>query len=230
LLSFHSRVYGNWPGFGYVTAVLLAASFWAFPGKKTKEKVEGKQPIGKLWKWSLGTSLVLTLIILFHAAFFILPVPYKLDRAADEIVGWDQLGARVGTVAANMPRPGKTFIFGLRYQVASELAFYAPGQPRTVSINRWNRPNVYDYWWQDRDLLGFDAVGVLDQPQNRQKLESIFEKVGEPEPLYIYRPTIWHDSQSSRIPFKTFYICRCYGFKGGLRWSPPDKNDIRAVE
>ena len=58
-----------------------------------------------------------------------------------------------------MPAPERTFIFGLRYQTASEMAFYTPGKPHTVSINRWKRPNVYDYWWTDADLLGWDAVG-----------------------------------------------------------------------
>jgi undecaprenyl-diphosphatase len=127
-----------------------------------------------------------------------------------------------------MPRPEQTFLFGIRYQIASELAFYTPGQPETVSINRWSRPNVYDYWWEDKDLLGFDAVGATAKPQNRQRLLEAFERVDEPVELKVYKTRGLFLDALFREPIRTFYLYRAYGFKGGLRWQPKDAKDVRA--
>ena len=168
----------------------------------------------------------MTALVLVHVVRPILPIPPKLDRTIYEIRGWDLLGERVGEIKKNMPRPDNSFIFGLRYQVASELAFYVPGQPFTVSINRWNRPNVYDYWWQDEDLIGWDAVGVTyASDHHTTRLNQIFERVDPPVKLEITRKPVWRPGSDELI--KTFYLYRAYGFKGGLRWEPKDKQDIR---
>jgi hypothetical protein len=127
-----------------------------------------------------------------------------------------------------MPRPDNSFIFGLQYQMASELAFYVPGQPFTVSINRWNRPNVYDYWWQDNDLLGKDAVGVIGDNSSRARLLEVFEQVDQPVPFVIYAPGTDKNEGQRLVPMKTYYLYRCYDFKGGLRWIPPVQDDIRS--
>lgn len=128
-----------------------------------------------------------------------------------------------------MPNPEKAFLFGLRYQTASELAFYTPGQPQTVSINRWKRPNVYDYWWQDRDFMGWDAVGASYYPDaHKTMLNQIFERVAPPVPLKIFRKRVFSSDPAEKEYVKTLYIYRAYGFKGGLRWEPPDPSDIRA--
>jgi undecaprenyl-diphosphatase len=128
-----------------------------------------------------------------------------------------------------MPNPEKTFLFGLRYQVASELAFYTPGQPQTVSINKWGRPNVYDYWWKDEDLIGWDAVGVTYDPESHTKrLNQTFDHVDPPIKLKIYRDPVFTKTGSIRKPVTIFYLYRAYGFKGGLRWVPPVTSDIRA--
>ena len=112
--------------------------------------------------------------------------------------------------------------------MASELAFYVPGQPFTVSINRWNRPNVYDYWWQDQELLGKDAVGVTRDKSSRAKLLDVFERVESPVPFFVFSPGANQIDNQHLIPVRTLYIYRCFGFKGGLRWIPPQRDDIRA--
>lgn len=228
LLSLHSRVYGNWPGAGYVTAILLVAACRAFQGDSPDAATVNGRSTRWFYKLAVATSYGLTGLLLAHVLFGILPVPAHLDRAADEISGWDRLGRRVDQVRRAMPDPDHVFLFGLQYQIASELAFYVPGQPDTVSINRWNRPNVYDYWRQDSDVSGRDAVGVLFDDQSGDKLREVFERVALPEPFHVYRSNLW-DSAATRVPLKTLYIYRCYGFKGGLRWLPPDPSDVRAV-
>ncbi|MCJ8500761.1 glycosyltransferase family 39 protein [Desulfatitalea alkaliphila] len=229
LLSLHTRVYGNWPGAGYVTALLLATALWCLPRirQDSSDRVDENAPPRKLWWWSVGSAYVLTGLVLAHVLWSILPVPPHLDRAAQETVGWDRLGQRVAQVQAEMPDPDDTFLFGLRYQIASELAFYVPGQPYTVAINRWDRPNVYDYWWQDADLLGKDAVGVIPHGRGRKQLLEVFVEVAPPEAFPIH-PTDQGLDNSNDPPLQTFYIYRCYGFKGGLRWLPR-QGDVRAV-
>ncbi len=215
LLSLHSRIYGNWPGAGYLTTAVLTAAY--FGG-------QGTNAVGRrLWNWGLGIAYAMTALVLIHAAWPILPIPVKMDRAAAEIAGWDDLGQAAGKLGGQMPDPHRTFIFGLDYQMASELAFYTPGQPRTLSINRWNRPNVYDYWWKDADVMGWDAIGVTYDSQSHTRLDQVFQRVDPPVELPVYR------KKTDPKPVKVFYLYRCYGFKGGLRWIPPNASDIRAV-
>jgi undecaprenyl-diphosphatase len=152
-------------------------------------------------------------------------VPVKYDRTARETIGWDHLGKNVSEVYDLMDQAGDPFIFGIRYQFASELAFYVPGQPRTVSINRWHRPNVYDYWFDDTALIGRDGVGVVDNKDHVKLLGEIFSRVELDRELAIYRNSPWR----GRELVNTFYIIRTYGFKGGQRWQPRDAGDIRAT-
>jgi undecaprenyl-diphosphatase len=228
LLSLHTRVYGNWPGSGYLTVSILAAAFF---GSKSEYYFRGTNiDIGrKIWLWAIGTSYLLTAIVLLQVVCPVLPIPIKWDRISTEIYGWNTLGRKAGELRKTMPNPEKTFLFGLRYQVASELAFYTPGQPQTVSINKWGRPNVYDYWWKDEDLIGWDAVGVTYDPESHTKrLNQTFDHVDPPIKLKIYRDPVFTKTGSIRKPVTIFYLYRAYGFKGGLRWVPPVTSDIRA--
>jgi undecaprenyl-diphosphatase len=226
ILSLHTRVYGNWPGAGYLTASVLAAAFYA----RRKSSKDGKPGIGqRLWPWVNATSYLLTAVLLAHVVWPILPLPKHLDRVASETVGWKHLGTTAGMVMKAMPRQDRTFLFGDSYQLASELAFYTPGQPQTVSINKWRRPNVYDYWREDKDILGWDAVGVtIDSRDHKAKLIEVFERVDDPIKVEAFRDSIFSKAKRSREPANIFYVYRAYGFKGGLRWQPKNKSDIRA--
>jgi hypothetical protein len=215
LLSFHSRVYGNWPGAGYLTAAVLVAALYG--GRR-------------LYYWGVGSSYALTALVLLQTVWPLLPLPVHMDRMATELGGWRELGLKTYAMVQTMPHPSRTFIFGLNYQMASELAFYTPTQPRTVSINRWTRPNVYDYWWRDENLKGWDAVGVTyDSVSHNQQLNQVFERVDPPVKLDIFRPAVWSPAAGDQEkPVKTFFLYRAYGFKGGMRWIPPKSGDIRA--
>jgi len=234
VLSLHSRVYGNWPGAGYLTASVLVAALFSGRTPHPSIKMAALSLGRKLWPWALGTSYLVTFLVLLQVLWPLLPIPTQLDRTSTELRGWRHLGERAGDIVESMPRPEKTFIFGIRYQIASELAFYTPGQPETVSINRWNRPNVYDYWWEDSDLLGWDAVGVTHDPEShRKRLDAVFERVDPPETLEIYRDPVRPHGETvvpDEAPTEVYYLYRAYGFKGGLRWDPPGPGDIRAVD
>jgi Dolichyl-phosphate-mannose-protein mannosyltransferase len=225
LLSLHTRVYGNWPCAGYLTVCVLVAALYSHPARRSEGVVEPRS--GRLWRWSVGSAYFLTALVLVHVVHPILPIPPKLDRTIYEIRGWDELGRKVAEIRKTLPRPGTAFIFGLRYQIASELAFYVPGQPFTVSINRWNRPNVYDNWWQDQDLVGKDAVGVTRDNNSRDRLLEVFGRVDPAVPFFVYPPSRSQSQGQTLAPVKTLYIYRCYDFKGGLRWKPRRSDDIR---
>lgn len=228
LLSFHARVYGNWPAAGYLTASVLVAAFF---GRSDRGEAGGlsPRPGTRLWPWAVGFSYVVTALVLIQAAWPVLPLPVHLDRTTTEIQGWPELGKKAGEMHRRMPNPENTFIAGLRYQTASELAFYMPGQPRTASINRWKRPNVYDYWWTDDDLRGKDALVVTYFPDSREtSLHQVFDRVEPPVALKIFRAPLFYRSRAQEPPARIFYLYRAYGFKGGLRWIPPTPSDIRA--
>ncbi|TWI74387.1 dolichyl-phosphate-mannose-protein mannosyltransferase [Desulfobotulus alkaliphilus] len=217
LLSLKTRIYGNWPAAGYLGAAVLAAAFFSHGARVPEAPIFKKGR--KIWPWAIGSGLLLTGLLLVHVLYPILPIPPDKDRSAIESSGWDDLGQRVAAMAEEMPVDQDTFFFGFRYQIASELAFYMPGQPRTVSINRWHRPNVYDYWWKDADILGKNAIGVSRHPDFRQRLLEVFEHVDEPEVFSVMR-------RGEKV--RELFIYRCYGFKGGLRWQPSRPDDVRA--
>lgn len=219
LLSLHSRVYGNWPAPAYLTGLVLIAGLHA-PG------AAGRTRAGRLWPPALLLAWLCTLPVLTQAVRPVLPLPVHLDRTARETVGWDTLGRNVAEVLAEMPDPDNPFIFGLSYQFASELAFYVPGQPRTVSLNRWTRPNVYDYWFNDAMLKGRDAVGVIHDPTLLILVRVLFKRAEIVREVPIYRdyPLL------GRQLVTTHYLVRAYGFREGQRWQPLLPDDIRATK
>ena len=218
LLSLHVRIYGNWPAPVYLTALPLIAALFS-------QADDQPNRIPRLWKTALVTAAALTLPVLVQVVYPLLPLPLRLDRTARETVGWDELGQRVGLAAKAMPRPKATFLFGLRYQYASELAFYTPGQPQTVSINRWTRPNVYDYWFEDAMLTGQDGIGILEDKETAALVRTLFRWADPVETIELHRTSPWFGTQV----VQTLYLFRGYGFKGGLRWVPRQQNDIRAL-
>ncbi len=228
LLSLHTRVYGNWPCAGYLTACVLAAALWGGSSQSCRD-APSKSRSRKWWRWAWGSAFFLTFVVLIHVHWPILPIPQAKDRTIYELRGWDDLGAKVAQFQRSMSRPENTFIFGLRYQIASELAFYVPGKPFTVSINRWNRPNVYDYWWRDEELIGKNAIGVTRDKNSRNRLLEVFERVEMAEPFFVFPPRPIKEERHGLSPVRTLYLYRCYGFNGGLRWIAPQPGDIRAV-
>ena len=219
LLAFHVRIYGNWPAPAYLTGLVLTAALYS-PGRAG---ITGQHH--RLWKFGIGLAAITSAAIMIQLLYPVLPVKAEYDRTARETVGWDQLGSTVDAVVQEMERPDNTFVFGLRYQFASELAFYMPGQPYTLSINRWSRPNVYDFWFDDGMVVGKDAVGIIEDKNLTILLSQVFDRVEPPEEIPLHRDSPWF----GRELVHTLYLVRCYGFKGGLRWQPQSPHDIRAV-
>ncbi|XOF32578.1 MAG: ArnT family glycosyltransferase [Candidatus Electrothrix sp. YB6] len=219
LLSLHVRIYGNWPAPAYLTALILTAALYS-PGRAGTPASRYR-----LWNIGIGLAFLLSILVTAQLLYPVLPLRADLDRTAQETKGWDTLARILDNELQQMERPDKTFIFGLRYQFAGELAFYMQGQPRTVSINRWSRPNVYDFWFEDAILIGKDAVGVFEHKPVITVLPEVFERVDPVREITLRRTTPWFGEETVH----TLYMARCYGFKGGLRWLPKDPDDVRAI-
>ena len=228
LLSLRTRVEGNWPGPAYLTTAVWLGAFMSQPHVEIKKDALYRFS-KKLWPWSIGFSYLLTGLVMLHVIWPYMPVPVRLDRIAKETVGWQTIAQQADRNQQTMPNPQKTFIFSQSYQIASELAFYIPDHPRTVAINRWRRPNVYEYWWQDDDLRGWDAVGICTaRDHNTHRLKQIFSVVMPPERIEIRRTSLLGMDRSKEPPVKAYYLYRAFDFKGGIPWQPPETGDIRS--
>jgi undecaprenyl-diphosphatase len=209
LLSTHTRVEGNWPAFGYFGACILMAA--GYHGRR-------------VWVWALGTAGAMSLMALVQVVHPFVPLPSKADRIAQEFGDWQRVGEAVNQIKATLP--GEPFIFALNYQMASKLAFYTPGKPLTVALNRGKRPNTYDYWWADAALMGRDAVGVTKYPdQTETRLAPFFDAVDPPVAVTLWDHRKGKNGQPK--PVRRLYLYRARGFKGGHRWVPRSADDIR---
>ncbi|MFL5614681.1 MAG: ArnT family glycosyltransferase [Gemmatimonadaceae bacterium] len=145
------RVEPNWPAPAYIAAIPLLAAAAQEPR------------IGKWLRAGTWLAAGLSIVIFFHAAFEILPIPPRKDpigRAA----GWTELAAVAGH-AAPMGTPSATWFAADRYQDAAELAFHLPDHPITFSLNLSGRGNQYDLWpgFADQVRVGDHLVIAVDE-------------------------------------------------------------------
>ncbi|CAN5395491.1 glycosyltransferase family 39 protein [soil metagenome] len=137
------------------------------------------------------------------------PIPANADPIY-HMIGWDDLGKEVSAARSKMPRPDQTFIVTRTYQIASELAFYADGQPRTYNVNVGRRMNQYDVWGGEEALAGWDAIYVTDETgkkltKERDRVAELFDSVEDGAPFTITR---------KKKVYREFTLFVCRGFKG----------------
>lgn len=205
--SLLAKVQANWPAHGYVAAAISAAAWWEqrpapAATRRTKRAL-------KSLRW---TSIIVALAILLLGHFpevlglAGLTLPRRLDPISGRLLGWRMLGERVSLSLRRMPRGEETFLISDRYQVASELAFYVAGQPRTYAVNLGRRLNQYDLWpgierFRGRDAL-FVAYGEAEVPRAIQ--EAFARVVREPTFRAYHRG----------VAVQTFTIFRGFDFRG----------------
>jgi len=78
---------------------------------------------------------------------------------------WDKLGENVTKVLKDAASEN-VFIFSDSYHVASELAFYVEGNPRTYCVNNGRRMNQFDIWpgIDQFENKHYDAIYVTSKP------------------------------------------------------------------
>jgi 4-amino-4-deoxy-L-arabinose transferase-like glycosyltransferase len=202
LLSLRQKVQANWVAPAYLTALMGTAAYMAARWRLSSER-RGRAG----WRAAVGLACAaaLGLTVAFHDPTFFarLGLPPDADPLA-RLKGWRALAAAVDDLAARMPRP--PFLLSDRYQISSELAFYAAAQPRTYNVNLGRRFNQYDLWDGLPSLAGRDAIYV--QPENAtlpQALRAVFQTCAEPQPVII--------AEGGR-ELKRFYLFPCLGFSG----------------
>jgi dolichol-phosphate mannosyltransferase len=213
IFSLRHEVKFDWTGALWLAAVPVLSSAVVSSGKSVVAKgTGGSGPNG----WV--TTLVILLFI-YGAAFhdFVLGLPAVGYSTHMELmpVGWRELGEQLSVVENDMRRKTGTvpLVVGLdRYETASELAFYAPDQARSVSGTSSDSlfgglGLMYKRWFPEQAergrnilLVGWSAQDI-DKPEVRARLQRL-------EP--ITEATLVRDGR----------IIRHYYYRLGLGYQP----------
>lgn len=216
--SVRGKVQGNWAIASY--AVALPACVWAIETAYAAARKSASRGI-----ISAGRGIAIIGIAIAVMASILMYLPMPLERVGagrflkgppfNRVMGWRELGSRVGRVKSEMEKQGGVFIISDTYQIASELAFYAPGNPVTYNADAGTRRmNQYDLWPGYEGLKGYNAVYVKGgQAEIDASVVDTFESCVK-ESFVIYRG---QDSQGASAVLKEFSIFRCYGFKGAKK-------------
>jgi Dolichyl-phosphate-mannose-protein mannosyltransferase len=217
----------HWPSVGWWTGSLAVATMAlkkiALPGKK-----------GIRWRrWCLAgaaTGFLMTcllyLILLFpiirpfyngarslsldlHRHFpFVKPLrAYRAkNNMSDALFGWKRIAAGVEKIRAEMPIPGKTFVFAHKFYTTSQLAVYLKRD--TISTTLRNEFDQYHLWFSPPAYSGWDALLVDD---NRWSVSpgrylALFKGI-DPNPVVI---NVFRDGDLAH----SMKIYKCYGFRG----------------
>ncbi len=175
-ISFKQSINPNWPAAFYPATMLLLAAWGR--GKISAGFLDG------LRKWfPRGVKLGIALTVIAYLLPFIMQLSFLPLGKKDpgyRIKGWKELGQQVGAELQQQPRPTETFILSPLRSYPAEVAFYAPGHPRTY---KWpgTPPKVssqYDLWPGPTDKLGWDALILHDAGTSLPAdLIAAFEKV-----------------------------------------------------
>ena len=203
--SLLSKVQANWAAHAYVTAAIAAAG-WCVrrsPGGHSQRTVR-----------SLNGFVLASIMLPIMAMPILLepnllqgvhvPVPGWLDFVPKHVRGWPELGQTVGSIRERARQP--IFIASDRYQIASELAFYVPGQPRTYTANFDRRMNQYDVWGGWDVLRAQDGIFVTygaDAPP--AELREAFDTL---------EPAQWVTITEHGRSLQRFVIYQGHGFRG----------------
>ena len=194
LLSLQKEVYANWTAPALFGGTLLASFQMA---RRSTALV-----------LSLVLAAPLFLILHFTPLLDLIGLRSLLPPNRDPVkvmVGWRDLGREVGSVYSK-----GDLIISDRYQIAAELAFYVPGNPRTFVFHRGRRTQYYLWRYMLKHYTGKDGLFVTegDLPEGLKKSFSSIEFL---KSMDVY----W---RGERI--KTFYIYRLKGFRGVLHENP----------
>jgi 4-amino-4-deoxy-L-arabinose transferase-like glycosyltransferase len=158
LFSPITKIQPNWPALAYVTGPIVLAiglhALWdAQPHRRPRLAAYGAG----------GGVIGLLAIVLIHNTAWLMPVfkwlsrdaaPWELTPIARydptaRLRGWAELGHAVGQLVAAERAAGRDpFILTDHYMTASEIAFYAPGEPTVYCAQSvlGHRMSQYDLW------------------------------------------------------------------------------------
>ena len=222
----------NWPAASYAAAMLLLAGIVA-------AKWNDPDPlIRKPWRlWLTGTVAFGVLIpsLAMNAQRFYplvadLSTPTKApanprnwDLSAKKLRGYAARGQAVGKVLQDFRHATGTEprLVAARYDMASSLAFYLPGQPQVDCIMSrvGGRMNQYDLWpgLSAKQDAGANVLlaGSYDAATIDQVIRPAFDRI---ETDALGHPKFEHLAiEYHGVIIREIDLLRCYGFKG---WPP----------
>jgi 4-amino-4-deoxy-L-arabinose transferase-like glycosyltransferase len=208
VLSLRQKVQANWAAPAYVTALIATTAYFVY-----------RWQYGSSGRWrhlrllgagvTIALSFVMTIALHDPTLFLRLGFAPGADPLG-RLKGWRELAQAVDELSSQMPHP--PFLLSDRYQVSSELAFYAAGQPHTYNINLGRRMNQYDLWNGLPALAGRDAIYVQpDEVVAPRVLREAFRTCAEGVPVIIEE--LGRES-------KRFYLFPCQEFSGVLPRPP----------
>ncbi|BDG07046.1 glycosyltransferase family 39 protein [Anaeromyxobacter paludicola] len=121
-----------------------------------------------------------------HLAPLLPELPFS--ARSDTTRGWGELSSRVDAERRRLG--GEPFVLGCSYKPASELAFYLPDRPQTLSLEALGGPGLaYQAWFDPARLRGKDGVVVLDPRDGRRcpGLEAACARLEPLPPLTVLR-------------------------------------------
>lgn len=206
LKSMQGKVQPNWAMTGYITGIIAFAKY--FMGRGIKGKGQGSLLlIG-------GITIAILVTVIAHYPS-IIKLPPKLDPSS-RLRGWKELGVEVSRIHDSMQNKGEVFIFSDRYQVSSEIAFYAKGYPRTYCINLGRRMNQYDLWPD----MNSDAAKIIQNKEGINTINAIFVRIdnvdmpsGAADAFEKYDKKLLQVYDKGHM-LREYSIFICYNFKG----------------
>ncbi len=199
LWSVYEKVEGNWAAPAYVTATVAVAALW------DEQLTRAPRSAAKGIVLALLPGFVMLVLAHFpglpRSVGLALPPRVDLTRRLD---GWSALGTAAGALQRESDE--KLFLFSDHYQIASELAFYVPGQPRVYNIDAGRRMNQYDIW------------GGLDRRRGHDGLFVTYGDWGASRPVQeaceaLHKVRVVETAHLGQ-PGQTFSIFRCVRYKG----------------
>lgn len=200
--SLQGKVQGNWALPGY------AAGFIAFSAYYVREAISPRRRALVLPAAAILMAFALTAFAHFPSA---LHLPRKMDPTM-RLLGWKELGHETGRIYEGLSLAGPAFVMSDSYQLASELAFYMKGNPRTYCINLGRRMNQYDLWPGFEGKKGQNAILVMyDDREFPAELAGSFAR----NEKLLLQITVRGDKVMK------FTVFKCYDFKG-IKSRPPE--------
>ncbi len=157
--SLITKVQPNWPVLGVLPATILLGAWLRDRWQSNDAK---RRRTGRVVIWS-GAALGLLTVLAMHFSSALVPVlahfapkPSAFDLTpmtrfdpASRLRGWATLGKAVGRALAAQKAAGREpFILADDYQLASQIAFYTPGEPAVYCLQAvlGDRESQYDLW------------------------------------------------------------------------------------
>lgn len=197
---------GNtWSAVAYISAFALIAGIHS----STRSSFKGRPNL----RWIIGiiTAYCITIPLILYIAYPALPLPLHLYQTRLATSGWDLLGQATGNSFHQMPNPDNTFIFSMEPKIASELAFYVPGNIKTVSLDHEVRTRNQDFLVKDLKLVGQDGLGLVSTRAALEQAKFLFESIDLEREITL----TMHRSGAKDQP-RTFFMIRGFNYSPSI--------------